>query len=142
MKTCTFFGHRDAPETVVPKLRAVLTDLIGNHQVTMFYVGNQGHFDFYVRHTLQQLQKQYPHIQYAVVLAYMPGKQNVYEDHRDTMVPEGVENVHPQYAVSWRNDWMLKQADYVVTYIAHPWGGAARYAQKAVRAGKATVNLA
>ena len=44
-KTCTFFGHRDCPETIKPKIREAVIDLIENHGVTMFYVGNQGNFD-------------------------------------------------------------------------------------------------
>ena len=37
-KACTFFGHRDSPETIKPKIRAAVIDLIENHGVTMFYV--------------------------------------------------------------------------------------------------------
>ena len=37
---------------------------------------------------------------------------------------------------------MLKQADFVVTYITHNWGGAAQYAEKAHRQGKRVLNLA
>ncbi|MDY4489414.1 MAG: hypothetical protein SPE19_02660 [Candidatus Faecousia sp.] len=74
--------------------------------------------------------------------AYIPGKQNEYEDYSDTMVPEGKESVHPRYAISWRNNWMLRQPDYVVTYITHSWGGAAQYAAKAARQGKNVINLA
>ena len=44
-KACTFFGHRDCPETIQPKIRTAVIDLIENHGVTMFYVGNQGNFD-------------------------------------------------------------------------------------------------
>ena len=73
MATCTFFGHRDCPETIKPKLREALVGLITNHGVDMFYVGNQGHFDYYVRCVLRDLKQEYPHIQYAVVLAYMHG---------------------------------------------------------------------
>ena len=61
----------------------------------------------------------------------MPGKRNEYEDYSDTMLPEGIESVHPHYAIPWRNNWMLQQADYVVTYITHSWGGAAQYARRA-----------
>ena len=39
MPVCTFFGHRDCPESVKPKLREVLVDLVTNHDVDMFYVG-------------------------------------------------------------------------------------------------------
>ena len=116
--------------------------LIVNHHVDMFYVGNQGRFDAIVCSILCELKKEYPQINYAVVLAYIPGKQNEYEDYSDTMVPEGKESVHPRYAISWCNNWMLRQPDYVVTYITHSWGGAAQYAAKAARQGKNVINLA
>jgi uncharacterized phage-like protein YoqJ len=141
MPACTFFGHRDCPDTIKPKLQKALVDMITNHNVNMFYVGHQGQFDANARSVLRDLKQEYPHIQYAVVLAYMPGKQNEYDDYSDTMLPEGIESVHPRYAISWRNNWMLKQSSYVVTYITHTWGGAAQYAKKASNSGKFVVNL-
>ena len=65
-----------------------------------------------------------------------------YDDYSDTMLPEGIESVHPHYAISWRNNWMLRQADYVVTCITHTFGGEAQYAQKANRQQKAVINIA
>lgn len=141
MPVCTFFGHRDCPDTVKPKLREVLVDLISNHHVDLFYVGHQGQFDAIVRSTLKELKKEHPQISYAVVLAYMPGKKTEFDDYSDTMLPEGIESVHPHYAISWRNDWLLRQSDYVVTYITHPHGGAAQYAEKAKRTGKTVINI-
>jgi len=141
MANCTFFGHRDCPESIKPKLREVLVDLITNHGVDMFYVGNQGQFDAIVRRTLRELKKEYSKINYAVVLAYMPGKKTEYDDYSDTILPEGIEAVHPRYAISWRNNWMLQQSDYVVTYITHSYGGAAQYARKAKSAGKRIIEL-
>ena len=141
MGTCTFFGHRDCPETVKPKLREVLINLITDHKVDMFYVGNQGRFDAYVHGELKKLKVEYPHINYAVVLAYMPGAKTEYDDYSDTMLPEGIEAVHPRFAISWRNDWMLKQSNYVVTYITHTWGGAAQYANKARKSRKHIINI-
>lgn len=131
MAACTFFGHRECPGSVKTKLREVLVDLIEDHGVEMFYVGNQGQFDAMVLSTLRELKKVYPQTDYAVVLAYMPGKQSEYDDYSDTMLPEGIEFVRPRYAISWRNNWMLRQSEYVVTYITHSWGGAAQYAQRA-----------
>ena len=125
-----------------PILKEVLTDLITNHNIDMFYIGNQGQFDVYARSTLRELKQQYSQINYAVVLAYMPGKKTEYDDYSDTMLPEGIESVHPHYAISWRNNWMLKQSDYVVTYITHNWGGAYQYAEKAKRQRKIVFNCA
>ena len=141
MPTCTFFGHRDCPETIKPKLKEVLVDLITNHRVDMFYVGHQGQFDAYVRSELKKLKQEYPQINYTVVLAYMPGKKTEYDDYSDTMLPEGIESVHPRYAISWRNNWMLQQSDYVVTYITHTWGGAAQCAAKAKTQRKIILKL-
>ena len=141
MVVCTFFGHRDCPETIKPRLREVLIDLINNNGVDTFYVGNQGRFDAIVRSILRELEQAYPEIHYAVVLAYLPGKKNEYDDFSDTMLPEGIETVHPRYAIERRNRWMLQRADFVVTYIAHPWGGAAKFAERAKREGKTVINL-
>lgn len=142
MPVCTFFGHRDCPEGIKPKIKEVLVDLISTCGVDMFYVGHQGRFDGLVHSVLKELQQEYSSINYAVVLAYMPSQKREYDDYSDTMLPEGIETVHPHYAISWRNKWMLQQSDYVVTYITHSWGGAAQYAEKAKKQGKTVVNLA
>ncbi len=143
-KTCTFFGHRDCPSSVKSKLREVLIDLIENQSVDMFYVGNKGAFDRLVRSVLRELVKEYPRINYAVVLERMPGKQNEEypEDYSDTMLPEGIKEVLPRFAIAWRNKWMLRQSDFVVTYITHSWGGAAQFAEIAERQKKTVINLA
>ena len=143
MPACTFFGHRDCPSSIRPRLRNTLVDLIENHSVDLFYVGRQGAFDAMVRSVLKELILEYPHIHYAVVLERIPGKRNESDprDYSDTMLPEGLENVHPRFAIPWRNKWMLDQSDYVVTYITHSWGGAAQFAQMALQRNKETVNL-
>ena len=141
MANCTFFGHRDCPDTIKPRLREILIDLIKNNNVDMFYVGNQGRFDAIVRSVLRDLQHEYPQITYAVVLAYMPDRRGAEDDFSDTMIPEGIESVHPRYAISWRNNWMLKQSDYVVTYITHSYGSAALYAKKAKKGNKTIIEL-
>ena len=101
----------------------------------------QGQFDAYVHSELKKLKQEYPQINYAVVLAYVPGKKTEYDDYSDTMLPGGIESVHPHYAISWRNNWMLKQSDYVVTYITHTYGGAAQYALKARKWNKIVMEI-
>ena len=143
MSACTFFGHRDCPSSIKPKLREVLIDLIENHAVDMFYVGQQGAFDGIVRSVLKELASVYPHICYAVVLDRLPSKRDEFDtrDYSDTMLPEGIETVHPRFAISWRNKWMIKQSDYVVIYITHSWGSAAQFAEKAEKQNKIILNL-
>ena len=109
MSACTFFGHRDCPSSIKPKLRKVLIDLIENHSVDMFYVGQQGSFDGIVRSVLKELVSVYPHIRYAVVMERLPPKRDEFDtrDYSDTMLPEGIEAVHPRFAISWRNKWIF-----------------------------------
>lgn len=108
-KASTFFGHRDCPSSIKSKLRKVLIDLIESHAVDMFYVGQQGSFDSMVRSVLKELVSLYPHINYAVVLERMPPKRDEFNtrDYSDTMLPEGIETVHPRFAISWRNKWVM-----------------------------------
>lgn len=141
MAACTFFGHRECPDSVESRLRDVLEMLIAEHGVDMFYVGHQGQFDALVRRTLRALCQTYPRIHYAVVLAYLPGPWGDPQDYADTLFSEGIETVPRRYAISWQNRWMLRRADYVVTYVTHSWGGAAQFAELARRQRKQVINL-
>ncbi len=104
----------------------------------VFYVGNKGAYDKMVRSVLRELVQKYAHIHYAAVLERMPGKrdEDIPEDYSDTMLPEGIEEVPPRFAIVWRNKWMLRQSEYVVTYFTHSWGGAARHSSRKWRKGK------
>lgn len=140
-KRCTFFGHRDCPEGIRPKIQQTVVDLVENHGVTMFYVGNQGNFDRLVRSVLKETERIYPNVRYAVVLAYMPFAGATGEAEPHTILPEGIEKVPKRFAILWRNKWMLERAEYVVTYVTHPWGGAARFQALARKQGKRVVEL-
>lgn len=141
-KACTFFGHSDCPETIKPKIRTAVIDLIENHGVTMFYVGNQGNFDRLVRSVLKEVTTAYPEVGYAVVLAYMPSTKKRADDFSDTLLPDGIEKVPKRFAIPWRNKWMIEHADYVVTYVTRHCGGASRFADYAGKNGKKLQPLA
>lgn len=135
MCVCTFFGHRDCPSTIKPVMRKVIIELIEQQNVDTFYVGHQGSFDFLARTVLSELAEECPHIRYAIVLARLPQQSKTYDplDYSFTLLPEGSENIPPRFAISWRNEWMLKQATFVITYVNQSWGGAAKFAEKATR---------
>ena len=143
MAVCTFFGHRDCPASIKPILRAVVVELIEQHCVDRFFVGRQGAFDAMAHSVLQELAEVHPHISYAAVLERLPEpRDKAVWDFSDTIFSEGLEAVPSRFAISRRNEWMLKQSDFVVTYITHNWGGAAQYAEKAQRQDKRVLNLA
>lgn len=140
MSACTFFGHRDCPETVKPALRAAIEEHI-KMGVDSFYVGNNGRFDAYVHGILQQLKTIYPHIHYGVVISSLPIGGSSRYDSEDTMYPEGLEEGPPKFAIDRRNRWMVNKADYVICYVRYSWGGAYKFSQLAKRQGKQVLNL-
>ena len=139
MLACTFFGHRDTPQEIELILQTVLTDLIEQKQVSSFYVGTHGRFDAMVKSSLKKLKEKYPHIRYRVVLAYLPTDRD--QDLSDTIYPEGLELTPAKYAIVKRNQWMLDQCDYVITYVNRPVGGAAKFDALARKKGKTVLNL-
>ena len=143
MKACTFFGHRDCPDTIKSTLREAVIDLIERRSVTRFYVGNQGAFDAIVFSVLRELEKKYPQIQYDVVLAYMPQETTEHDTEMEqhTLLPEGIETAPKRFAIDRRNKWMLQNSDYVVTYVRYATGGAAKFASEAKRLGKTIVEI-
>ena len=138
--TVTFFGHSDTPLSVENSLHLLLIDLIENHNTVNFYVGNNGNFDLMVRKQLKELSK-ISDIRYSVVLAYYPNKTDTQNEEMNTIYPEGLETVPKRFAISWRNKWMIKQSDTVVTYVKHNFGGAAQFNELAQKQGKQVINL-
>ncbi len=138
MATVTFFGHRDAPKETEPALRLALIDLIENKNATLFFAGNHGNFDAMVRRQLEDLSKTYP-IKYYVVLAYMPNKNDVPNEH--SILPEGIETVPRRFAINYRNKWMLGKSDIVVTYVTRNFGGAWEFKHMAVKNKKNVFEL-
>lgn len=141
---CTFFGHHDAPPEIRAELIACIREGIEQKGLDTFYVGNQGAFDRMVLSALRELKRQYPEITYYVVLAYFPDKKEKSSGYNplETMYPEGLECVPRRFAISRRNDWMLKEADAVICYVRHSFGGSGKFAEKGIRQGKTVVNLA
>ena len=107
-KVC-FLGHSDTPWSVQPKLREVILDLIDNEGANEFYVGNHGNFDRMAIAVLSELSETRA-FRFYVVLAYLPAeKENPRADH--TILPDGIENIPPRFAIHYRNKFMLEAAD-------------------------------
>jgi len=144
MPCCVFFGHKDADSSISPRLREAITKLMLEQGVTDFLVGNNGKFDYIVYKTLKDIKQEYPDITYSVVLAYLPGEKTEYENYyaeEETLLPDGIEVGPARFAIDRRNKWMIEQADYVITYVTHSWGGAAKFKELAEKKGKTVINI-
>lgn len=140
MSACTFFGHRDCPESIKPALSRSIENLIVSHGVSTFYVGNHGNFDRYVVSVLNELKSTHPNISYYVVLAYLPRKDYGIQSY-ETIFPDGIESVPKRFAINFRNRWMIDKSDYVITYVNRNFGGAAKAKEYAKKHAKAIINV-
>ena len=53
-----------------------------------------------------------------------------------------IESKPKKFAISYRNRVMVEQADFVIAYVDHNWGGAYETYRYAKRKGKVIFNLA
>lgn len=144
MSSCTFFGHRIINQDIKDLLARQIENLIAEHGVNIFYVGNNGQFDHLVAAVLRELKSRNPQIIYSIVLAYLPEKKKEYDQLSDTetIYPEGLEYTPRRFAISKRNQWMVQQSDYVIAYAEHSIGGAAQFTEYARKKHKTVINLA
>ena len=105
MPTCTFFGHRDCPDSIRANLYQAVVHMIEENNVDRFYIGHQGRFDRLALAVMQQAATEYPHIHYEVVLAYVPtdARRTNLPESTHTLMPEGIETVPKRFAISHRN---------------------------------------
>lgn len=134
-KKCAFFGHRDLcgkSDEIIPKLQKAMIDLI--HQgVDVFYVGNHGEFDILCSKIACDLKTIYPEIQVIAVLCYPNELQYLKCQFTDFLMPLEIESAPKRACIIKRNQWVIKNSDYIISYTRYKIGGAYRavqYAQK------------
>lgn len=127
----TFCGHRDAifyynysVNNVEEDLEQVILKLFYDYDYITFYVGDQGVFDYYAREIIKKLRKKnnLP-CELVYVAPYLPSVAGKDEYFDDTIFPP-LENVPKRFCIARRNNWMVEQADVLVSYVIHDWGGA------------------
>lgn len=138
---CAFFGHRDTPSDIAPRLCETLLELIVKRNIYVFYVGYCGAFDRLVIRTLSELKGMFPHISVTVVLAYLPSASLALPESVETLFPAEAATAPRRYAIDRVNRWLVKHADLFVTYITRPQSGAAIFVRLAARKGKEIIAL-
>lgn len=138
MGYCVFFGHSDAylSKSEEQELESAIIKFI-NLGCTEFYNGGYGSFDRASALKVKELKKSYD-IKNYLVLTYLNKKYDEYELedmktlYDGTIFPD-IENCPPRWAISHKNQWLIKNADYVIFYLNHLWGRTGkiyRYAKK------------
>ena len=134
--TVTFCGHRDTIDTD-GNIRAWLTDTVEcliQRGADLFYLGGYGNFDCMAASVVGDLKTEYPKIQSVLVLPYLDRKLDDTGYDGTTYPP--LENVPRRFAISKRNEWMIRESSVLVAYVLYEWGGAAKTLEYARRKKK------
>ena len=114
-----FFGHSDfvSTKTIEEKLYSILSSIPDDEKVD-FYLGGYGRFDSFAYTCAKQYQKSKPNARLIFVTLYITEKyiKNRADGYDEIIYPE-LENKLPKFAIKYRNNWMVKQADIVIFYL-------------------------
>lgn len=148
MYKCFFIGHRFVPEKIEPLLCQAIHKHITEYGVTEFYVGHYGKFDHMVIRALRKMKELHPQIKNFLLLAYHPTVQPIKKPKgfESTLFIEGQESVPPRFAIARLNRQMIKEADYLISYVQYITDGSYKlleYAKTRAEKGKPIItNLA
>lgn len=120
--TITFYGHGDInyDNFIKQKICDELEDLIVVSGEIEFLLGGYGNFDIMIAHIIKSLKGKYPNIRSTLVIPYLERKYDM-ELYDGTIYPP-IENIPKRIAIVKRNEWMINNADALITYVTHDWG--------------------
>lgn len=146
----TFIGHsrlileKELSEKIRRTIRA---EMLAEEKVS-FYLGGYGIFDEHCASLCREIKKDLPSCEVVFVTPYITESaqermkslvdMNLYDG---TIYPP-IEKTPLRFAISKRNEWMISEADLVIAYVSHSFGGAYKSLKYAERKKKRIINLA
>ena len=138
--SCFFIGHREANESLLPRLELEIEQLITEEQVCFFYVGGYGGFDQIAATAVKKAKKKYPDVTLMLELPYHPAERPVEKPlgYDGTYYPEGLEKTPRPFAIVKANQIMVDACEWLVCYVRHGAGNSRNlleYAQRREKKG-------
>ena len=139
-KICCFAGHSKlyGVEEIYEKLLAVIENLVNTEGINEFWVGNYGAFDRLCAGAVRKLKEKYPQICLALVIPYLTSEINENKElyrrgYDDILIADMPQNTPQKIQIIKNNEYMANNAQILVCYVKHSFGGAAKtieYARK------------
>ena len=145
----TFVGHSlvSAQEKVKIMVEEQIKANVINNERTTFYIGGYGDFDWLCAHVCRKLKKELPNSEVIYVTPYLSQSEQLkikeMKQNRlcDASLYPPIEASPLKFAISKRNEWMVTNADLVISYVNHAFGGAYKSLQIAKRRKKKIISL-
>ena len=143
----TFCGHSDfhGSQDLQDKIVACIREHANGEHLS-FFLGGYGFFDSFALRCCKKYQEIDPDSRTVFVSPYrreryFKDRPYIEENYDEILIPDGVGGEFSRFDISKRNEWMVKRADFLIAYVNHGWGGAAKTLQCAIRNEKQFVNF-
>ena len=124
----------------------IKNNIIGMNSVTC-YIGGYGDFDEICALACKELKLECDGIEVVYVTPYINQQERLKIKEMqnnglcDTSVYPPIENTPLRFAILKRNEWMMTNADLIIAYVNHNYGGAYKSLQTAKRRKKKVINI-
>jgi uncharacterized phage-like protein YoqJ len=147
--TITFVGHSliVSMERVKEMVKKQIRKNILASETLTCYLGGYGDFDELCAGACRELKREYGGIEIVYVTPYInlqeqkKMKEMIRYGLYDSSIYPSIENVPLRFAISKRNEWMITNADLIIAYVNHSYGGAYKTIQIAKRKKKKIINI-
>ncbi|MBR2460730.1 MAG: hypothetical protein IKB34_05840 [Clostridia bacterium] len=146
----TFIGHGTLRinSDLSKKIVTTLKSNIEREERIIFYFGGYGDFDNHCASICRKIKKEKSGCEIVFVTPYITQSQQekikylINAKLYDSTLYPPIENTPPRYAIIKRNEWMVSEADLVIAYVSHTYGGAYKTLRYARSKNKKIINLA
>lgn len=142
----TFCGHSKYSEGATDESKLLtLFDELSNGEDITFYLGGYGDFDAFCKKCAKQYKALHPNAKLLFITPYLDkwldDRREYLQREYDGIIYPEIENVPLRYAISKRNEWMVREADHVIAYVRSHYGGAYQTLLYAHKHNKPYTNL-
>lgn len=138
----TFVGHGSicSVEGMFEKVENAIRKNIISSENTTFYCGGMGDFDELCARVCFSIKQKTKNCEVLLITPYL-NRNNPNGIKYDNIVYPPIETVPLRFAVNKRNRWMIDNADLIIAYVDHNYGGAHSTLEYAKRKKKRVINL-
>lgn len=142
----SFFGHSSYSYCEEDESRLLeLIETVSKGSQIDFYLGGYGNFDSFAKRCAKRYQQKHTNAKVIFVTPYLSKwlddrKDYIEKEYDEILYPE-LEHTPPKYAISKRNEWLVRQSDYVFVYVKTHFGGAYNALLYAAKHNKPYTNL-
>ena len=145
----SFIGHSSvlSQNRIRNMVKEQIKRLISSNESVVCYLGGHGDFDEVCAGACRELKRENYRVELVYVTPYLNTsaqrkiKELIFAGEYDSSLYPPIEKAPLKFAISKRNEWMMKNSDVIIAYVDHSWGGAFRSLKFAIAAKKKIINI-